>query len=189
MEIKRGDKVRVETNTGGGLYGKVIAVIEPNEKCPLTRYFVAKRETGEVSLHNEIDTGLYEWKDEPAYTELEAQKIKEQSDAFVSQNTVVIPETPSFKKGQIIKSGEEVWEVTEIFPEADELEITPLELSGHMSSYIEFGQKYRLFKHGRWGFGDGEGLWEIPPEVMNRTSSQVLLYLWADTGPSIEIDC
>ncbi len=94
----------------------------------------------------------------------------------------------SWTKGQQIRSGEELWEVTEVFEDDDTLEITPLELSGHMDSYIQFGKKYRLIKHDPKYWGPNEGLWEIPEEQMTRNSSQVLLYLWADTGPSIEID-
>jgi hypothetical protein len=187
-EIKVGDRVRVETITGGGLYGKVMGIGE--NKGQLT-YFVMDSK-GKVSVHNEIDTGLTglhfrHFEENEPFPEPPAPIMEPQPVYEYEKQVQPIPETPSFQKGQMIRSSKELWEVTEVFKEDDTLEITPLELSPHMETYITKGEKYRLIKHNAPEMGKG-GIWEIPAENMDRSSSQVLLYLWEDTGPSIEID-
>jgi hypothetical protein len=184
LEIKQGDRVHVKTKTGGGYYGKVMG-IGINTDGNLKVYFV-QRPDGRVTAHNEIDLGLRHLHDGEVYPEYEppAPPPDPKYEPLPKQP---IPEVPSWAKGQQIRCSEELWEVTEVFPEDDTLEIKALELSGHMSSYLQKGQKYRLIKHDCSYMGKG-GIWEIPEEVMDRGSSQVLLYLWEDTGPSIEID-
>lgn len=180
MDVKQGDKVHVETNTGGGFYGVVRAISDSGD---LKTYFI-QRFDGGVSVHNELGVRLRHLAVDETYPDPPSPPP---APKYESRPPQPIPEMPSWTKGQMIRSGEELWQVTEVFSETDTLEITPLELSGHMSSYICKGEKYRLVKHECSYMGKG-GIWEIPEEAMNRSSSQVLLYLWEDTGPSIEID-
>jgi hypothetical protein len=171
------DKIYVEPKSGAPFYATMI------NKCGNICFM--QDSNGNASVIRESDANIRPLQEgeafpEPVYPTYELPRTFEPTPP-------VIPETPSWTKGQEIKSGEERWLVTDVFPDKDELEITPLELSPHMGTYIEKGNKYRLVKHSSFGFAEGEGLWEIPSEAMNRSSSQVLLYLWED-GPSIEID-
>lgn len=90
-------------------------------------------------------------------------------------------------KGFVLIQSDNEWLITDIISE-DEIEITPIKMSPHMSTYLSEGVKYRVKKHEGSKCGeDLRGVWEIDGEDMDRDSSQVLFYEWRE-GPGIEID-
>jgi hypothetical protein len=86
----------------------------------------------------------------------------------------------NWEVGQRIRTGENLWEVTEVYPEQDELEILVLDMSGAMEQFLDYDRKYRLEKI-------QDELWKVPQEFSKTPGSTVGLSWWHQ-GPVIEID-
>lgn len=97
-----------------------------------------------------------------------------------------------FKVGQIVGTGSDVWEIKEIKKRDTKMRIKVLEKGpdaiGSIGSYLNKGRQYTLYRH-EWDVGYGSETWEIPPEKMKRSASQVLL-IWFDDDkePCIDLD-
>ena len=81
-----------------------------------------------------------------------------------------------------------MWEVMSYDPEGD-LVIRVLKAAPRFDTYLDIGETYTLFehKHNRQPIDstvEPMEIWEIPPEQMKRSTSQVLLYLWEE-GPDL----
>lgn len=97
-----------------------------------------------------------------------------------------------FKVGQIIKSEPDIWEILEIKKKDTKMRIKVLEKGedkrGSIGSYLNKGGQYTLYRH-KWDVGYGSETWEIPPEKMKRSDSQVLLIWFSDDSePCIDLD-
>lgn len=75
------------------------------------------------------------------------------------------------QSGDIIESGNEVWEVTEYNEDTEVLEIKVLRCSPEVISYLSVGHSYLLNKD-ECG---GRSIWEIPPEDLNQEGIRIFL--------------
>ena len=99
---------------------------------------------------------------------------------------VVLPPT-RFKINQIVKTGPDEWQIIHIEETKMIVQVlnTGVDVYGSVGSYLDTGKKYELFRHSQ----DSFELWEICPEMMKRSTSQILLYWWPeDDDPMIDLD-